>query len=119
MPSRLKSTDASFATDFNNFLNIKREAQVDVEAVVSDIVADIRARGDQALIDYTSRFDRFEITAETMRITPEEVAAALTNCGQDQLDALQLAAKRIRAFHEKQLPEDLNYEDQDGVKLGL
>ncbi|MFP6711673.1 MAG: histidinol dehydrogenase [Rhodospirillales bacterium] len=119
MPSRLKSTDANFATDFNNFLNIKREAQVDVEAVVSDIVTDIRARGDQALIDYTSRFDRFEITAETMRITPEEVAAALTNCGQDQLDALQLAAKRIRAFHEKQLPEDLNYEDQDGVKLGL
>ncbi len=119
MPSRLKSTDSSFAIDFDSLLNIKREAQIDVEAVVADIVADIRTRGNAALFEYTARFDRFELSAETIKITPEEVAAAIKSCGSAQLDALQLAAKRIRAFHEKQLPEDLSYQDQDGVQLGL
>lgn len=119
MPSRLNFIDASFATDFDTLLNIKREAQTDVEAVVSDIVADVRARGDAALFDYTSRFDRFELSVETLRITRDEVQAALAKCNQDQLSALELAAERIQAFHEKQLPEDLAYEDQDGVQLGL
>jgi histidinol dehydrogenase len=119
MPSRLKSTDSSFATDFDTFLNIKREAQTDVEAVVADIVTDIRARGDAALFEYTAKFDRFEPTAETIRISSDEVAAGVNACLDVQLDALKLAAARIRAFHDKQLPEDLAYEDQDGVQLGL
>ncbi len=119
MPWRLKSTDAGFATDFQNFLNIKREAQTDVEAVVAEIVAEISARGDQALIEYTSKFDRFDLTAETMRISADEIAAAYKTCAPDQLSALELAAARIRSFHERQLPENFSYQDQDGVKLGL
>ena len=70
MPSRLKSINSSFAIDFDTFLNIKREAQIDVEAVVADIVADIRTRGDAALLEYTTKFDRFELTAATIRVTP-------------------------------------------------
>ncbi|MBT3992071.1 MAG: histidinol dehydrogenase [Rhodospirillaceae bacterium] len=119
MPSRLKSINSSFAIDFDTFLNIKREAQIDVEAVVADIVADIRTRGDAALLEYTTKFDRFELTAATIRVTPEEIAGAIKECSAQQLDALSLAAGRIKAFHEKQLPEDLSYQDQDGVQLGL
>ncbi len=119
MPWRLKSTDASFAPDFQNFLNIKRGAQTDVEAVVTKIVEDIRARGDQALIEYTSTFDRFDLTAETIRISVDEIAAAYKTCGPEQLGALQLAVARIHSFHEKQIPENISYEDQDSVKLGL
>ena len=109
MPSRLKSINSSFAIDFDTFLNIKREAQIDVEAVVADIVADIRTRGDAALLEYTTKFDRFELTAATIRVTPEEIAGAIKECSAQQLDALSLAAGRIKAFHEKQLPEDLSY----------
>ena len=119
MPWRLKSTDASFATDFKNFLNIKREAQTDLEAVVAEIVGGIVARGDQALFEYTSKFDRVDLTAETVQISPDEIAAAYKTCSPEHLGALQLAATRIRAFHEKQLPENLSYQDQDGVRLGL
>ena len=119
MPWRLKSTDASFATDFKNFLNIKREAQTDLEAVVAEIVGSIVARGDQALFEYTSKFDRVDLTAETVQISPDEIAAAYKTCSPEHLGALQLAATRIRAFHEKQLPENLSYQDQDGVRLGL
>ena len=119
MPWRLKSTDASFATDFQNFLNIKREAQTDLEAVVAEIVGGIVARGDQALFEYTSKFDRVDLTAETVQISPDEIAAAYKTCSPEHLGALQLAATRIRAFHEKQLPENLSYQDQDGVRLGL
>jgi histidinol dehydrogenase len=119
MPSRLKSTDASFATDFDTLLNIKREAQLNVEAVVSGIVQDVDARGDKALFEYTARFDRFELSANSIRVSAGEVLDAVKNCSEAQLGALQLAAKRIRTFHEKQLPEDLNYTDHDGVLLGL
>jgi histidinol dehydrogenase len=119
MPSRLKSTDASFATDFDTLLNIKREAQIDVEAVVSAIVGDIRARGDVALFEYTARFDRFELSRDGIQIMPDEVVAALKDCTDQQIDALHHAAKRIRAFHEKQLPDDLAYQDQEGIQLGL
>jgi histidinol dehydrogenase len=119
MSSWLNTCDTSFEADFDAFLNIKRGSQVDVESVVSEILADVRIRGDKALFDYTARFDKFKLTAENIRIPQEEIATALRECTHDQLGAIQLSAARIRAFHEKQIPKDLDYKDNDGVQLGL
>jgi histidinol dehydrogenase len=119
MPLRLRSSSKHFAEEFSKFLNVKREVQVDVEVVVADILKDVRISGDEALFKYTSRFDKFQLTADSIRISSQEAETALKECDKKQVDALLLAAKRIHAFHIKQLPEDLAYEDNDGVQLGL
>jgi histidinol dehydrogenase len=111
--------DLNFDKDFDAFLSIKRGTQIDVETVVSQILADVRVRGDAALFDYTARFDQFKLTADNIRISQEEIMTAYRECSDDQLEAIHLAAKRIRDFHEKQIPKNLDYEDQEGVQLGL
>jgi histidinol dehydrogenase len=118
MPLRLDSRDPGFEDAFKAFLGAKRETEADVNDVVTAILADVRARGDAAVLDYTKRFDRFDLTAETMAITPAEVDAARGQCTTDTLSALATAAGRIRAFHEKQLPEDLDFTDAAGLRLG-
>jgi len=119
MPLRLRSSGANFAEEFSDFLNIKREVQINVEMVVANILNDVRISGDEAVFKYTSRFDRFQLTADKICISTQEAEIALRECNKKQLKALRLAAKRIRAFHLKQVPEDLAYEDNDGVNLGL
>ena len=118
MPRRLNAADAGFEADFRELLAAKREVSVDVNDTVAAILADVRARGDEAVIDYTSRFDRMDLTPGTMRFTAAEIDAAVAACGKDMLDALHVAADRIQSFHEKQKPEDLAYTDEAGVKLG-
>jgi len=119
MPLRLRSSGEKFAEEFSNFLNVKREVQINADTVVADILNDVRVSGDEAVFKYTSLFDRFQLTADKIRISTQETEMALRECNEKQLKALRLAAKRIRAFHTKQLPEDLAYEDNDGVQLGL
>ena len=118
MPLRLDSRDPGFEDAFKDLLGAKRESDADVNDVVTAILADVRARGDAAVLDYTKRFDRFDLTAGTMAITPEEVDAARGQCTPETLSALATAAGRIRAFHEKQLPEDLDFTDAAGLRLG-
>lgn len=118
MPLRLDSRDPGFEDAFKAFLGAKRETEADVNDVVAAILADVRARGDAAVLEYTKRFDRFDLTADTMAITSEEVDAARGQCTPETLSALATAAGRIRAFHEKQLPEDLDFTDAAGLRLG-
>jgi histidinol dehydrogenase len=118
MPRRLNAADASFEADFSELLAAKREVSVDVNDTVAAILAEVRARGDAAVIEYTERFDRMKLTPETMRFTATEIGAAVAACGKDTLAALDVAAERIRSFHEKQKPGDLAYTDGAGVKLG-
>ena len=118
MPLRLNSLDASFADDFAAFLAIKREAEADVDQVVVDILADVRARGDAAVLDYTARFDRVEVAPERIAFSAEEIAAAVAASPPETVVALRLAAERIEAFHRGQLPEDTRYVDAAGVELG-
>ncbi len=118
MVRRLNSTDKDFAAAFAALAEASRENEADVSAVVAAIVADIRARGFAALADYTKKFDRFEVAEKSVAITAAEVDAAEAACDADALAALDLAAARIRAFHEKQRPEDLRYTDDKGVTLG-
>ena len=118
MPRRLNAAQPDFEAAFAAFLDLKREAETDVDTVVSAILADVRARGDAALIDYTGRFDRVEMKAGDLRFAAEEIASAAGRCDAATVAALRLAAERIEAFHRKQLPEPLEYTDAAGVRLG-
>lgn len=118
MPLRLDSRDPGFEQAFKDFLGAKRETETDVNDAVAAILGDVKARGDAAVLEYTKRFDRFELTAEGMAIAAGEVDAARGQCTDETLSALATAAGRIRAFHEKQLPEDLDFTDAAGLRLG-
>jgi len=118
MPLRLDARDAVFEASFQSFLSTKREAGADVGSVVTEILDAVRARGDEALFEYTTRFDYVTLTAETVRFQSDEIANAELNCDADALIALRVAATRIENFHRRLLPTDLDYEDDDGVRLG-
>ncbi len=118
MPRNLDSTSLDFERAFAGLLDMKRENDGDVNAAVAAILADVRARGDQAVIEYTKRFDRLELTPALLRIGANEIAAASSSCDKDTLLALELAAERIRDFHSRQLPQGYHYTDVAGVRLG-
>ena len=118
MVRRLNTTDADFAAAFGAFLAKDRDGGADVSAVVREVIAAVRAKGFDALKTYTSKFDRFDLTDTTLRVTAEEIDAAEASCDRDDLAALDYAAKRIRAYHEKQIPSDVRYTDDEGVTLG-
>jgi histidinol dehydrogenase len=118
MPVILNADDASFEGDFTALLGIKREDSPDVDAVVTGIIADVRARGDGAVIDLTARFDRLTLTPDTMAFTPGEIAAEIARVSIEDRAALELAADRIRAYHARQMPEDARWTDDTGATLG-
>ena len=118
MPLELNFSAPDFQEKFRHLLTQKRENDADVNAVVSEVIADVRARGDLALIDYTKRFDRLTVTAGGLRIGPDEVAAAAKSIDAEIMGALELAAERIRVFHQRQVPADDHFTDIVGVRLG-
>jgi len=118
MPKRLDITDPDFESQFQEVLSVQREADIDVNEVVAGILADVRRRGDAAVVDYTNQFDRQNLTAADLLISEKEFTAAYLKVDPDLLDALNLAAERIEAFHERQLPDMEDYTDDDGVRLG-
>lgn len=118
MPLKLSNTDAGFEEEFVKLLGMKRESDADVDAAVADIIADVRARGDEAVCEYTNRFDRLNIDAQGMVVTKEEVDAAIKQIDADLLKSLELAAERIGSYHAKQMPADERYTDATGVELG-
>lgn len=107
-----------FEERFAAFLGTKREVSEDVDAAVRAILADVRARGDAALVDYTRRFDRLDCGIDGLKVTPEEIDAAVSACDSDTLAALSLARDRIESHHRRQLPRDDRYADAIGVELG-
>jgi len=118
MAIRLDTRAADFAEKFRGFLGTKREASVDVEATVRAIVADVAARGDTALRDYTKKFDQFDLDVGRLRVTEAEIAAAFAVCERGALDALKFARDRIEVFHRRQKPQDDRFTDALGVELG-
>ena len=89
-----------------------------VDDVVASILADVRKRGDAALLDYTERFDGVQICTEQLRLSTDEIDSACSECDGASLDALNFAAQRIEDFHRRQMPETLSYTDEIGVTLG-
>ncbi|MFL6795907.1 MAG: histidinol dehydrogenase [Xanthobacteraceae bacterium] len=118
MPIRLDSRSPDFATLFRAFLAIKRESAADVEAAVRAILADVARRGDDALIELTSRFDRFELDPARLRIDQREIDDAIGLCDSKAVKALALARDRIEAYHARQKPSDERFVDALGVELG-
>jgi histidinol dehydrogenase len=116
---RLCTTNPDFADDFDALLAQGRATTEDVGATVSAIIADIRTRGDAALVEYTRRFDRFEVTAASLRITEADIARAQNAVPAALRDALEIAATRIESFHRAQMPRDIEYTDDDGITLGM
>jgi histidinol dehydrogenase len=116
---RLSTADADFAAAFAALLAQSRETTESVGPQVAAIVADVRSRGDAAVCDYTSRFDRVTMTPDRLRVTAAEIAAAKAAVPAELLAALDLAATRIEAFHRAQLPADLETTDAVGYRLGM
>jgi len=118
MVFRLSTLDADFEPRFQALLGLKREVSEDVNRATEAIVADIRARGDAALAEYSRRFDRIDFAKVPMRVSAAEIAEARARCSAEDLAALELAASRIRLYHERQRPADTRFTDPLGVELG-
>jgi histidinol dehydrogenase len=118
MVRRLNTKDASFAADFEALLFAKREIEEDVAQVVRGLIADVRQRGDAALVELTNKFDRANITAATLKISAAEIDAALTQVTAEQNAAIEIAAARIESYHRRQLPHDDSFQDETGAILG-
>ena len=118
MPQFLDTRDADFETRLTALLSMKREETPEVDEIVAGIIADVRARGDAAVIELTERFDRMALTPDTLAFSPDEIAAAIATVPADQRAALERAAERIRAYHVRQLPEDARWTDPEGATLG-
>ena len=118
MPQFLNSSDADFETRFAALLSAKREDSPDVAAVVADIIADVRHRGDAAVIELTAKFDRLELTPETLRFSEAEIEEYCAQVTDADRAALELAAERVRAYHARQMPEDASWTDESGATLG-
>ena len=116
---RLATADPGFGAAFQALLLEARETTERVDQAVAAIIADVRARGDVALCEYTARFDRLALTPERLRIASGEIDAAVAGIPGELADALDLAARRIEAFHQAQLPADLRTTDAAGLTLGM
>ncbi|MEX0278480.1 MAG: histidinol dehydrogenase [Ruegeria sp.] len=118
MPVFLDTTSAEFEPAFQALLSAKREDSPDVDAVVAQIIDDVRHRGDAAVIELTAKFDRLELTPETLAFSDTEIASAIEQVSPEGRAALELAADRIRSYHQKQMPHDSEWTDEAGATLG-
>src|SRR5215467_947813 len=118
MPLRLDSRAPDFPERFRAFLSTKREASADVEAAVRAVIADVIARGDQALVELSKKLDRVDLDQIGLKVAADEIAAAYATCDRRALDALAFARDRIEAHHRRQLPADDRFTDALGVELG-
>ena len=118
MTQFLTTNQVDFKTQFQALLSAKREDSPDVDAIVADIIADVRKRGDAAVTEFTSKFDRLDLSSDKLVFTREEIIGYCSTVPTAERDALELAAERIRAYHAKQLPKDESWIDDAGVSLG-
>jgi histidinol dehydrogenase len=117
-PRRLDAAAPGFEKDFSTFLGRNRDTDENVDRVVADIIADVRARGDAAVVDYTKKFDKVDTDAAGLRISDTERRTAAAKVPAAQREALAFAARRIEAFHRALLPKDVDFTDATGTRLG-
>ena len=118
MPVFLNSLNSNFEKDFDKLLSSKREDSLDVDLSVREIIGAVIEYGDQALLDYTHKFDRISLTANNLRFTQAELKEQAAKVSDKDRSALELAVARIKAYHKKQLPENAFWTDDSGVELG-
>ncbi len=118
MVLRLSASDAGFDAAFDALVNARREADADISADVAGIIADVRAGGDVAIARLTQKFDGHDLEQTGWRISDTECEAALEGLEPQLRVAIELAALRIRDYHEGQVPENRDYLDDAGVRMG-
>lgn len=119
MPVEFSTSAPDFDEQLKKLLGQKRESDADVSAIASAILTDVQERGNQAVLEYTNRFDRLDLkNGDALRVSQEDVSQAVSVCDPETIAALKKAAMRIEAYHQRQIPEDLSYIDEDGVELG-
>ncbi|SIS88622.1 histidinol dehydrogenase [Paracoccus saliphilus] len=118
MPVTLNTSDADFEARFAAMLSAKREDSPDVNDVVSGIIADLRTRGDAVLCELTTKFDRLDLTPDRLRFSAKEITAEVAKVSPEDRAALALASERIRAYHARQMPENVSWTDPEGATLG-
>ena len=116
---RLSSTQPDFDARLAALLAFESAQDPEVDAAVAGILDDVKRRGDAAVIDYTRRFDRLDVESMgDLELSPERLQGALEGLAVSQRAALEQAAERIRAFHQRQLQDSWSYEEADGTCLG-
>ena len=115
---RFSFTAPDFQAAFKAFLDERRGSPADVDAAAADVLEAVKTHGLEALLDYSRKFDKVELTAETIRVTPEEIEQGWADTPADVREAIAFAAARIRAYHSRQRPADQAWTDEAGVELG-
>lgn len=115
---RFQFSDPDFQAAFKAFLDERRGSPADVDAAAAAVLEAVRTQGVEAVLDYSRRFDKVELTAETIRVTAEEIEAGAAETPADVREAIAFAAARIRAYHSRQRPADQAWTDEAGVELG-
>lgn len=118
MPQILDQTDADFDAALDTLLDRAGERDMEVDHAVTEIIANVRQRGIDAVLEYTAQFDRIELSADTLAFSVAEIDAAVASVPAEERAALELAAARIRAYHERQRPDDALWTDASGASLG-
>ena len=114
----LRQSADNFETEFKAFLGSKREVSQSVDDSVRAIIHKVREDGDKALIDYSMKFDRVDLSSIGIQVTEQEIEEAISKVEPKTLEALQLAHDRISLYHKKQLPQNESFTDPLGVELG-
>jgi len=115
---RFNSSDSGFEAAFAAFIEERRETPEDVDAVVRDVLAAVRAEGLAALLRFAQEFDRVTLDETSIRVSAAEIEAGAEACPQAVRDAIAFAAERIGSYHARQRPADLRFTDEAGVELG-
>ena len=118
MARRLDARAPDFAAQFDSLVGTKREVEESLSQVVRDIIADVRTRGDAALVELTNKLDQIALTTANLRLTQPEIDGAELQCDRNALTALDVALERIEAYHRRQIPDDAWFSDESGAKLG-
>ena len=116
---RFSSQQADFAQQMEGLLSWESVSDASVQKTVADIIYDIRTRGDEALIEFTNKFDRMEVSSMAeLELNQQQLQEALDGLPADRREALLVAAERVRAYHEKQKQDSWSYTEADGTMLG-
>jgi len=116
---RYSTSQADFEKQLETLLAFEGAQDDNIDTVVAGILRDVKHRGDAAVLEYTKRFDQLDAASSAeLELPPARLQAALDNLPADQKTALQLAADRVRMYHEKQLMQSWNYTEADGTLLG-
>jgi histidinol dehydrogenase len=115
---RFHFSDPDFETAFSAFIEERRETPEEVDAIVRDVIAAVRAEGLVALLRFAKQFDKVALDEQSIRVSEAEIEDGAAACPQSVRDAISFAAERIRSYHARQRPADLRFTDEAGVELG-